>query len=523
MVEETQNLAATSNEPKAKRKRRRKKKNNSVSKDKPTQNPPPKSKSKKKKKNKPQQPTIHLPHAKVTIRNISNVEKYGSLQGMIDLVKELVQDRNANKHSLLSEEGNKIAKVVSPLDLVLDEVSIRRFLEREKLKMEKMKQEEEQDEGDEAKDVDEDMAGQETQAENVDYEQNEGDKNDGPDAVNNEEVAEKSVVSDPKDDPNSIFARILYIVPPKKSRRRGVLPGHCYLALYPPMPSFIQEKMKVIEEEKKEAEKQSKELEIVTEALQDMTIQNDVEGSDEASTILKNVESSITNDDTTTEKNEDSNSHNADSELKVAVTEPITQTKITASDKTRALAQTRLLLNETVATLTKLCKDDSSNGKSYKDLDVFMSPNQKIWKNEEGRKFGFSAKYDSTLEQSEDFRKFLEKKKNMQEDLSSRAKPPPGGIPISDLLSTGLGEEKVSSRIDGPVSAIVAHLLEKKEAARLAKKKAAAEKKKKKAKSKQSTTKKEEEKKKKTKRKKKNSSKTGDAKVAPVPKMLLKK
>lgn len=211
MIEETQNLAATSNEPKAKRKRRRKKKNNSVSKDKPTQNPPPKSKSKKKnkKKNKPQQPTIHLPHAKVTIRNISNVEKYGSLQGMIDLVKELVQDRNANKHSLLSEEGNKIAKVVSPLDLLLDEVSIRRFLEREKMKMEKMKQEEEQDEGDEAKDVDEDMAGQETQAENVDYEQNEGDKNDGPDAVNNEEVAEKSVVSDPKDDPNSIFARIL--------------------------------------------------------------------------------------------------------------------------------------------------------------------------------------------------------------------------------------------------------------------------------------------------------------------------
>lgn len=313
------------------------------------------------------------------------------------------------------------------------------------------------------------------------------------------------------------------MVPPKKSRRRGVLPGHCYLALYPPMPSFIQEKMKVIEEEKKEAEKQSKELEIATEALQDMTIQNDVEGSDEASTILKNVESAITNDDTTTEKNEDSNSHNADSELKVAVTEPITQTKITPYDKTRALAQTRLLLNETIATLTKLCKDDSSNGKSYKDLDVFMSPNQKIWKNEEGRKFGFSAKYDSTLEQSEDFRKFLEKKKNMQEDLSSRAKPPPGGIPISDLLSTGLGEDKVSSRIDGPVSAIVAHLLEKKEAARLAKKKAAAEKKKKKTKSKQSTTKKEEEKKKKTKRKKKNSSKTGDAKVAPVPKMLLKK
>lgn len=312
------------------------------------------------------------------------------------------------------------------------------------------------------------------------------------------------------------------MMPPKKSRRRGVLPGHCYLALYPPMPLFIQEKMKVIEEEKKEAEKQSKELEIATEALQDMTIQNDVEDNDETSTITKNVESEITKDDTATGNSEDSKNCNADSELKVAVTEPITQTKITASDKTRALAQTRLLLNETIATLSKLCKDDSSNGKSYKDLDVFMSPNQKIWKNEEGRKFGFSAKYDSTLEQSEDFRKFLEKKKNMEEELSSRPKPPAGGIPISDLLSTGLGEDK-SSRIDGPVSAIVAHLLEKKEAARLAKKKAAAEKKKKKAKSKSGTVKKDEEKKKKNKRKKKKSSKTGDAKVAPVPKMLLKK
>lgn len=211
MTEETQNLAATNNEPKAKRKRRRKKKNNSASNDKTTQNPPPKSKSKKKnkKKNKSQQPTIHLPHAKVTIRNISNFEKYGSLQGMIDLIKELVQDRNANKHNLLSEEGNKIAKVISPLDLVLDEVSIMKFLEREKLKMEKMKQEEEQDEGNEAKDVDEDMDCQETQADNVDHEKSEDDKNDGPNVVNSEAVLEKLEVSDPKDDPNSIFARIL--------------------------------------------------------------------------------------------------------------------------------------------------------------------------------------------------------------------------------------------------------------------------------------------------------------------------
>mmetsp|Transcript_29116 Transcript_29116/g.86194 ORF Transcript_29116/g.86194 Transcript_29116/m.86194 type:complete len:218 (+) Transcript_29116:556-1209(+) len=40
----------------------------------------------------------------------------------------------------------------------------------------------------------------------------------------------------PHKDPSAVNARILYVQPAKKSRRRGEIPGTAYLVLYPPMP-----------------------------------------------------------------------------------------------------------------------------------------------------------------------------------------------------------------------------------------------------------------------------------------------
>ena len=201
----------------------------------------------------------------------------------------------------------------------------------------------------------------------------------------------------------------------------------------------------------------------------------------------------------------------------------IPKTTITAADRSKALAQCRLLLSETVASLSNLCKDDSKKDQNYRGVQILMSPSQKIWKPEEkgSRKFGMAAKYDSTIESNDDFKKFVESTKKAAEDLLNRPKPPPGGGQLGDATNTGETAGSVEQ-----LSAIVLHLLEKKASSRRAKKKAVAEKKKSKAKtekSKKPSGKVEGDKnRKKSKRsRKKNSKSSGDSSAKP--KMLLKK
>lgn len=121
---------ASQNETLSKRKRRKKKK--SQKNRKKNQNNSLKSKS----QSKSQQQTVHLPHAKITIRNIENTEKLGSLESVVELLRDLIRDRNEAVQKLdgpmMSEESALIAKIVSPVDIVLDESSISRILEREK-------------------------------------------------------------------------------------------------------------------------------------------------------------------------------------------------------------------------------------------------------------------------------------------------------------------------------------------------------------------------------------------------------
>lgn len=161
---------------------------------------------------------------------------------------------------------------------------------------------------------------------------------------------------------------------------------------------------------------------------------------------------------------------------------------ITAADKTKALAQTRLLLGETISSLAYLCRDEYKKDQKYSGVQIEMSLNQKIWKIEDaasrgghgirsGKKIGMRNKYDSTLERNEDFLKFIEEKRRKEEELASRPKPPPGG----DALNLGPNRE-ISTSVDNgnnigstggdePISAILLHLREKKAAAKKAKKK----------------------------------------------------
>jgi hypothetical protein len=100
------------------------------------------SKSKEAEKQYKKYSMLQFPHVKVTIRNIQGADKYGNVENVIKLLRELINDRNQNKYeivSLMSADGSwgsnedslMIAKVLTPRDVVLDETSIHVILNRD--------------------------------------------------------------------------------------------------------------------------------------------------------------------------------------------------------------------------------------------------------------------------------------------------------------------------------------------------------------------------------------------------------
>ena len=292
------------------------------------------------------------------------------------------------------------------------------------------------------------------------------------------------------------------------------------------MPLFIEEKAKLIAEEQKQeqedAEKEAaaKKLQLVQEKEAEM-LKLKLEQEKEAEMLLKESEEgagaekvTVTVEELKTEENESSETDVAvavETEMPVSVDKgeddavetekPVSADKgdshapvqtvvnakrattITTADRSRALAQCRLLLSETVASLSNQCNkagDSKTDQHNYKGIQIQESPSQKIWKTEEkgSRKFGMAAKYDCTIEQNDDFKKFNESRKRAAEDLVSRPKPPPGGGQLTDGTGTSTDEKAGYGEGGELMSPIVKELLEKKAAARRAKKKATADKKK---------------------------------------------
>ena len=481
----------------------------------------------------------------------------------MELLRELICDRNDLKVDG-SEESALIAKVVSPVDILLDEGSIQRIVEREQRRKEELMKVKEAAEKKETAEVEDNGDN------NMEDTKEEGERDESQEAAKEEVVVkqEENTRSDADDKQkeqealnNAISARILvsffcfasqlslyqnmsthrrppqYMIPPRTSRRRGEMPGHCYLALYPPMPRFIQEKMKLIEEEKaidklkiqeaKVAEKQAIDKLKVEEAkvAEEKAMENETETESDPEAGTATQPEAVEESDLPEEKG-------ASSE-QAPITEPTKKeprTTITPADRSKALAQARLLLNETVASLSELCNDEAKKDQKYRGVKIEMSPSQKIWKTEErgSRKFGMAAKYESTIEQNDDFKKFVEQGKKTVEELKNRPKPSPGGGHLSE---TANADDKGSEQI----AAIVLHLREKNAAKLRAKKKAGDAEKKKSSKAKVSAKKKTKAEGEKAPRvqkskrsKKKNASSTqakGESakRVAPPPRMLLKK
>eukprot|EP00559_Dactyliosolen_fragilissimus_P008198 CAMPEP_0184855292 /NCGR_PEP_ID=MMETSP0580-20130426/581_1 /TAXON_ID=1118495 /ORGANISM="Dactyliosolen fragilissimus" /LENGTH=619 /DNA_ID=CAMNT_0027349767 /DNA_START=136 /DNA_END=1995 /DNA_ORIENTATION=- len=406
------------------------------------------------------QPPLHLPHAKVTLRNVCDFGRHGTALDMTQLLKSIIDKFNDSIPSLSSttEDGlstensgsgagnalsSTIENVVPFVPIQIDEMSFERAL----IPRATHEISEENDPTDDIADKIDDTLDEKPENDSKCEELKESEKSstvqneltkNGEDDITSK-INNMKLDDDPKEkeedhaEPpkHGVSLRLMYVVPAKNSRRRGEKPGRAYFVLNPPMPT--------------------------TSKTSDKILFGDGVKNDAKSMNLNPV--------------------------------------LTSSERSRVIAKSRLLLKRTISRLSDICKSDASTAQTFGKCRIEFSLSQKTWKAENlavsnlknvgpkrgGHGYGhYFAKYDSTIDQSDDFKTFMETTINMKEMLLNRPKPVPGGggVNVDTGTSNRVGDDGKSNKdnISGlntnvtsnlqsedgqPLPAIVIHLREK--------------------------------------------------------------
>jgi len=140
--------------------------------------------------------------------------------------------------------------------------------------------------------------------------------------------------------------------------------------------------------------------------------------------------------------------------------EPSESFDITPADRSKAMSQSRITLNSTLNVLEKILTADSLNEQRFKRARIEQCLNSKTWKAEKSlgaRASKGLARFDSTIESSDDYKLFLEKRTRTEEDRLNRPKPVAGGI------IDGTNVQANNSENGTPMSALLLHLRAKRE------------------------------------------------------------
>jgi hypothetical protein len=390
------------------------------------------------------------PQTKITLRNIQNFEKYGSVERVFQLVTNLLEQVNTAHNSAFGVE--------------LEMGSVRRLIEEEEL-VKKAQQEEaakkelqlqqvwkEEEENEAAAIMDEAKDGQEGEETYVQTTGQNLEPAASPQVVLVKEPKEQEleVIVAPKK-PSLVpvlTLRPLYVVPPRKTRRRGERGGCAYLVLTAPKiepiePPSVSVPEIIVEEEKGEEDKPAAEAEKPAEkaAAADAPAEDAPETAPEAALVTE------TPMDTTDTRS------TAPATAPAPTPTPAPAVVLTV-DYSGAVAKGRLLLVQAIEALEQQAQDDSKGPRNYAGCIVEPSVSGKTWRHQ----FGRVDRRENSIETTADYKNWMQSLTQQREDLKSRPKPAPGG----GGLSTG-GETTENGM---PISAIVAHLRAKRQEAK---------------------------------------------------------
>jgi hypothetical protein len=339
------------------------------------------------------------PSLKVTIRNIFTVD-------MAQTIQNLISAANENSPTVLS----MTAKDLMP-KVVLDETSLQQLVDEMKLAEEAAKKWKE--EGDSKNAIGVNSVAEKDDNSNAHALSSDktNEMNDSTSVDNLATVVARSLkITDAESNASkkvgknqSVLARVLYMVPPKKTRRRGEKPGIAYLLLTAPA---IEPKLAPVAE------------------LQPVNEEGDLP--------VDGVTSSAHGDEA----------------------KPV-DCVLPTVDYSRDVAKGRLLLQNTL----ELLQVTASNV-STPPMVVEESRNTKVWKQQPFSSRSPVDRLAGTIFETEDYQQFVEGTVRREEQLKARPKPAPGG---GVSMTSGGAASNVPGSNAQPVAALVLHLQKKQE------------------------------------------------------------
>lgn len=353
----TNNAKSNSNKNRNNRQRQRRNKQNRKGNSRKTRGPP------------------QSPQIKVMFRNIGNAEFYGSAEGIAGIIRAIVEKANER---LTGSTDKK---------MILDDECLNKLIENDKLATQAM----------------------------LEWEKRNKEQEKRLEQAQNAEKKEGDIITgmkelDLNDKDGKIFARPLYIVAPKKTRRRGEKPGNAYVVLTTTPIEAIELPAPCVPEvpaaEAQTGEPQGKE---------GKTVQV-----------------------------------------------PPVPPKV---DYSRQIAERQLALVRAVEVMSTIALEDIKGEQVWAGCQVEESRNGKSWRTPQRR-----DNREGTIEESPGFKAFTEMTAKEKEELQCRPKPAPGGG--LGALSTGLTPTGTSAIGENgkPIATLVLHLQNKREQEKVQKK-----------------------------------------------------
>ena len=363
------------------------------------------------------------PQIKITIRNIQNSEKFGTvrsvLEGLVSKLMESCVERKANHQYSIELDRAAVRHLITEEEKIEQR---RQLLIREKAQ----RKEEEENLNNESKGDDgDDPGGEEDETPEIEESKEEEEaavKQDDEITEKKEDDNKLDVILAPKPESNlpTITARPSYVVPPRKTRRRGERGGTAYVLLIGPK------------------------IELKEPAATSNVSSNELDQKD--STTEEKVEDGESGDVGAVAGSKETSDNNAAPEKVIKYHQE--------------LAKGRLLLSNTIKALIEVVTEDSKSQElAFSGCIIEHSMNGKTWKifpNNNSR----PDRREGTIEGTTDFKEWLENTANQKEELKARPKPVPGGG-TSTAAATVTGGDEFEE--DGQhVSSLVQHLRTKK-------------------------------------------------------------
>jgi hypothetical protein len=386
------------------------------------------------------------PQTKITLRNIQNFEKYGSVEQVFQLVTTLLEQVNTAHNSAFAVE----LEMGSVRRLIQEEELVKKAQQQQAAKTE-LQQVREEEEENEAAIMEEAKDGEEREAISAETTDEKMEPATPQVLVEEPKEQELQVIVAPKK-PNLVpvlTLRPLYVVPPRKTRRRGERGGCAYLVLTapkiepiepPPVPEIIVEEEKGEEDKPAEAEKPAEKAAVAAPS-EEAPVQETKPAEDAAETTPEAPVATETSIET------------ADTRNTAPAPTPTPTPVVPTVDYSGAVAKGRLILVQAIEALEQQVQDDSKGPHNYAGCIVEPSVSGKTWRHQYGR----VDRRENSIETTADYKNWLQSLTQQREDLKARPKPAPGG----GGLSTGEANENGM-----PISAIVAHLRAKRQEAK---------------------------------------------------------